>query len=162
MRCVGRSGHKYRICVVPRDYPCPSDGPGRRHELDRRTSLLRSLGHSCSGGAVRVGPLCRSSAPKQPFCFRPDWEDLAAGRLVRLLPDWSPAPIALHLATRGASSNPGHGNHSVPGPTVSRGALGPAQRRRANPGRCKTRLMLRVPNCARLRTPRYMVRHQQT
>ena len=27
------------------------------------------------------------------------WDDLVAGRLLRVMPDWSPPPIALHLVT---------------------------------------------------------------
>ena len=27
------------------------------------------------------------------------WEEIAAGRLIRLLPGWSPPPIALHVVT---------------------------------------------------------------
>ncbi|MCJ2035250.1 LysR family transcriptional regulator [Methylobacterium sp. J-068] len=116
-----------RLCTVHRSlvatpaYLDRHGRPGHPHDLAAHACLgyaylptpnrWRFLGPDGSEAqVVPSGPLRANNADALAPALRaglglavqPDftvWEDLRAGRLVRVLPDWSPPPIDLHLVT---------------------------------------------------------------
>ena len=75
--------------------------PGRWHFSgpDGTEAAVKPNGPLRANNAEALAPALHAGLG---IAVQPDfltWEDLAAGRLVRVLPGWSPPPIALHVVT---------------------------------------------------------------
>jgi DNA-binding transcriptional LysR family regulator len=111
----------HRSLVAAPSYLDAHGRPGHPHDLARHACLgyaylpsperWRFVGpDGAEAVAIPGGPLRANNADALAPALRaglglavqPDfmlWDDLATGRLERVLPDWSPPPIALHLVT---------------------------------------------------------------
>ncbi len=77
----------------------PTPDRWRFHHADGREASVAPGGPMRANNAEALAPALRAGLG---LALQPDFmihEDLAAGRLERVLPDWSPPPIALHLVS---------------------------------------------------------------